>query len=246
MREALRLFSSLLRRPIEALSALTAADSDLKAPLIIFVFYSVLHAFVLPKLPPAFVPEAPALAFGDPCYYYLSAAPINLFIGALLAAFLPWAADFFSAGRIALRVAASAGIVIITFIAASASGKIAAVSWLLPPAFIILALLAFRQRKKECRGLFAVILAAASVSLAMIPAEILTIALNSKLLFEIFSAIEAVWILWLLIKSLGLTGHASVPRASAAVLFAVMFCGALIFALSRLLPDYLAAVLLIA
>ncbi|HAH30945.1 MAG TPA: hypothetical protein DCL44_01375 [Elusimicrobia bacterium] len=245
MKETARLFYALLRRPAEALPSFIAADSGLKAPLLIFALYSALHALVLPELPPAFVPEAPALAFGNPYYYYLSAAPLNLFIGAVLAALLPWAADFFSAGRIAIRVAAAAGLVLVSFAAAAASGYAAVISWFFPPAFIGLTLLAFRPRKKNCRGLFTVILAASSVSLAMIPAEALAIALNSKPLFEITAAIEAVWILWLMVKSLALMGHSSLPRTVAAAFFAVALCGALIFNLAKLLPENLAAILLI-
>ena len=93
--------------------------------------------------------------------------------------------------------------------------------------------------------MFAVILAASAVSLAMLPVEMLSIRLNSKTLFEIFSVIEAVWILWFLVKALGLTGSLSFPRAAAAVFFTAAFCGALIFGLARLLPDYLAAILLV-
>jgi len=245
MRQAVRLFFDILRRPAAGLSALTAKDSDLKAPIIIFALYSALHALILPGLSPAFMPEVPAPAFGNPFYYYLWAAPLNLFIGALLAAILPSAASFFSAGRIAARVLWAALVSIVVFIAASASGKTAAASWLLPAAFIALAAASAARRVRESRAMFAVILAASAVSLAMLPVEMLSIYLNSKTLFEIFSAIEAVWILWLLVKALGLMRHLSAPRTAAAVFFTAALCGALIFGLARLLPDYLAAILLI-
>ena len=245
MKETARLFWEILAHPLAAIAALTAKDSSLNAPVIIFAFYSALHALILPKLPPAFIPEAPAQAFGNPFYYYLWAAPLNLFIGALLAAILPSAASFFSAGRVAARVLWAALVSIVVFIAASASGKTAAASWLLPAVFIALAAASFRAHARESRAMFAVILAASAVSLAMLPAEMLSICLNSKTLFEIFSVIEAVWILWLLVKALGLMGHLSVPRRAAAVFFTAALCGALIFDLARLLPERLAAILLV-
>jgi hypothetical protein len=93
--------------------------------------------------------------------------------------------------------------------------------------------------------MFTVILSASAVSLLMLPAEMLSIYLNSKTIFEIFYAVEALWILWLLVKALGLTKHLSVPRTAAAVFFTAALCGALIFGLARLLPDYLAAILLV-
>ena len=245
MRQAVRLFSDILRRPAAGLSALISGGQGLKAPVAIFAFYSALHALILPWLPPAFIPEAPAQAFDNPSYYYLCAMPLNLFIGALLAAILPPAASFFSTGRIAARVLCAALVSIIVFIAASAAGKTAAASWLLPAVFTALAAAFFRARARESGAMFAVILAASAVSLAMIPVEILSIWLNSKILFEIFSAIEAVWILWLLVKALGLMEHLSAPRTAAAVFFTAALCGALIFGLARLLPDRFAAILLV-
>ncbi|HAF95660.1 MAG: hypothetical protein A2X34_06075 [Elusimicrobia bacterium GWC2_51_8] len=245
MNETARLFLAILARPLSAIAGLTAKNSSLKAPLIMFLLYSALHALILPWLSPAFIPEAPAAAFGNPFYYYFWGAPLNLFTGAMLAAILPSAASLFSSGRITARVLLAALISIIVFTAASASGKTAAASWLLPAAFIASAAACAARRLDESRAIFAVILSSSAVSLAMLPAEILSIYLDSKILFEIFYALEAIWILWLLVKALGVTEHLSAPRTAAAVLFTAVLCGALIFGLARLLPDYIAAILLV-
>jgi len=234
-----------LARPNTALDGLTAENPPFKGPFAIFLIYSALHSLVLPKLPSSFVPEAPAAAFGNPFYYYLSAAPLNLFTAALLAAIIFPAVSFFSSGRIGVRVILAVLSSASVFIAASASGKAAAVSWLLLAGFIAFAAVSFRRHARKSRAMFSVMLAASSISLAALPASTLSIYLNSKILFAIFTAIETLWIVWLLIKALGRLELVSVPRTAAAVFFTAALCGALLFALAKLLPDYLAAVLLI-
>lgn len=239
------LFTDLIARPGRAIDALLSEDAPFGPVLLLFAAYAAVSALTSSIMPAGFVPELPPETFGRPYALYLFVSlSAGLLLNVLVASALPWAASFFSAGRIGPRVLFSiAGFVAYFLSFAAAAGRPAEAALLAAaPAALFLALLRRRPGFPPC---FRITLALSAPGLALTPVELLGIAAGSEPVYEAAMLAAALWSLWLLTRALRSRGCPGTARAAAAAVSVMLLFGGMFYGLSLLLPADIGPLLML-
>lgn len=240
------LFTDLIARPGRAISALLAPGASAVPALLLFAAYATASSLTSFLLPPGFIPEMPTEALGRPYPLYLSVSlTAGLLLNVLVAAALPWAASFFSAGRIGPRVLLSIGglgFYFLAFSAAAAGSRASAAILAAAPAAVFLALL---RRRPEFPAYFRVVLSLSAPGLALAPVESLGIMAGSKPVYEAAMFASGIWAIWLLVRALKTDGCPGTARATAAAVSVMMLFGGMFYGLSLLLPGDIGPLLML-
>ncbi|MDQ7774207.1 MAG: hypothetical protein RDU13_11885 [Elusimicrobiales bacterium] len=246
IKQAAALFTDVLFRPDKAIAGQLDREASAAPAAFLFFVYAAAGALVSSLMPEAFIPDIPAAAFGRPYALYLGVALCAGFIlNALIAAALPWAADFFSAGRAGPRVLSSIAALMIYFLSfAGAAGSPAGgtVLALLPAAG---AAAAWLRRREEFAPFLRLLLAFSAPGLALAPVEAAAALAGSRPAYEAAMLGAAIWTLWLLARALKSRGCPGTARAAAAAVSVILLFGGMFYGLSLLLPADIGPLLML-
>lgn len=246
IKRTVSLFTGMLSTPDKTIAAQLDPGAPSAPAAVLFAVYSAAGALVSSLMPPAFIPEVPAEVFGRTYALYIGVAlPAGLLLNTLVAAMLPRAAEFFSAGRAGPRVLLSITAVFLYFISFAAAADrpvLGAVLALVPAAG---ALAAFLGRRREFKPYFRLMLAISAPALALVPVELLAIAAGSKPVYEAAMLAAAVWSVWLLIRALKSRGCPGTARAAAAAVSVILLFSGMFYGLSLMLPGDIGPLLML-
>ncbi|MDT8286176.1 MAG: hypothetical protein RQ748_03610 [Elusimicrobiales bacterium] len=246
IKKAASLFTGMLFRPDSAIAGQLDPGAPSAPAAVLFAAYAAAGALISSLLPPAFIPEVPAETFGRSYGVYLGVALSGgLLLNALVAAMLPRAAEFFSAGRAGPRVLVSITAVIVYFISFAAAADKPALGAVLAMVPAAAALAVFLNRRDEFMPYFRLMLAVSAPVLALAPFELLAIAAGSKPVYETAMLAAAVWSVWLLVRALKSRGCPGTARAAAAAVSVILLFGGMFYGLSLLLPGDIGPLLML-
>ncbi|KAF0125071.1 MAG: hypothetical protein FD189_2389 [Elusimicrobia bacterium] len=246
IKRAASLFTDVLFRPDRAIAGQFRQDAPTGPAAILFIAYAAAGALVSSLLPPAFIPDVPAEAFGQSYAVYLGVElPAGLLLNVLVAAALPWGADFFAAGRAGPRVLLSIAALMIYLLSFVAAADAPALGVVLALAPLAAALAAFLSRRDKFPPYFRLLLAISAPGLALAPVELLAIAAGSKPLYEAAMVVSAFWAIWLLVRAIKSRDCPGTARAAAAAVLVILLFGGMFYGLALLLPGNIGPLLML-
>lgn len=246
IKQAISLFTDVLFRPDKAIEGQFRTGTSAGPAALLFAAYAACGALVSSLMPPKFIPEVPAEAFGQSYPLYLGVAvPAGLLLNALIAAALPRAGEFFAAGRAGPRVLLSIAALLIYLLSFAAAAENRALGTALALAPVAAALAAFLRDRDRAKSYFRLMLAFSAPGLVIIPVELLGIAAGSKPVYEAAMLAGSLWMVWLVVRALKSQGCPGTARAAAAAVSVILLFGGMFYGLSLLLPGDIGPLLML-